>query len=88
MLSPPGQGWDTYRTWETLALGRFPVLLHTHLDPIFADLPAVMVSKWTVVTPEFLEEQWQRLSGLKYVMDKLLMTWWEIFILKECMATL
>eukprot|EP00906_Rhabdomonas_costata_P027885 RCo039596 len=46
VLSPPGNGLDTYRTWEALALGRCPVVLAGQLhqeDTLFGGLPVVSV---------------------------------------------
>eukprot|EP00667_Euglena_gracilis_P010761 EG_transcript_10974 len=86
VLSPSGQGWDTYRTWETLALGRFVVLLHSQLDPLFARLPAVLVDRWEEVTPALLEARWPVMARATYEKDRLLMAWWERFLLRECLA--
>eukprot|EP00668_Euglena_longa_P034261 GGOE01044035.1.p1 GENE.GGOE01044035.1~~GGOE01044035.1.p1 ORF type:complete len:439 (+),score=98.20 GGOE01044035.1:44-1360(+) len=86
VLSPSGQGWDTYRTWETLALGRFVVLLRSPLDPLFADLPVVLVDRWEEVTPVLLEDRWRKMAEAKYERDQLLVHWWERFILRECLA--
>jgi hypothetical protein len=52
VLSPPGKGQDTHRTWEALSVGSVPIV--TALSPIngvYAGLPVVQVRSWDAVTP-------------------------------------
>jgi len=42
-LSPPGTGFDCYRTWEALALGSIPIVEHSTFDRTFAGLPVMLV---------------------------------------------
>lgn len=51
-VSPPGHGFDCFRTWEALALGMIPIVLGgTHLDAtLFAELPVVRVANFTEIT--------------------------------------
>lgn len=46
--TPSGNGLDTFRTWETMALGRVAVVLsgQLHEDVLFAGLPVVRVPSW------------------------------------------
>lgn len=57
VLSPRGNGLDCHRTWEALYLGAFPVVISSSLDPLFSDLPVVIVKDWKDVTFSFLEEK-------------------------------
>ena len=45
------------RIWEALYLGSIPVVVHSHLDPLFTngDLPVLLVKSYTEVTPALLE---------------------------------
>ena len=45
-LSPRGMGLDCHRTWEAILMGCIPIVLTSALDPIFQDLPVLIVKKW------------------------------------------
>ena len=65
VASPPGWGWDCYRTWEALYLGVVPVLLrsHTPLDEAYEGLPVLFVDRYEDVTEELLESTWRRFGN-------------------------
>ena len=54
VLSPPGNGFDCHRTWEALLLGAAPVVLSSGLNPLYEQLPAVVVDDWTQMTENLL----------------------------------
>jgi hypothetical protein len=56
VLCPAGNGLDTHRAWETLILGRVPVLTACPMNAmLFRGLPHVEVEDWSVLTtPGFL----------------------------------
>jgi hypothetical protein len=54
VLSPPGNGLDCHRTWEALLLGAVPVVLSSGLDPLFNEIPAIVINNWKNLTEEFL----------------------------------
>lgn len=43
---PEGFGIDSYRFYETLYLGRIPVVLHNPVTDMFKDLPILFLNKW------------------------------------------
>jgi len=49
--SPPGNGADCFRTWESLLLGTIPIVPATALDPLYRGFPVVIVRSWAEVTP-------------------------------------
>ena len=53
-LSPPGHGFDTHRTWESLALGLAVIVLSGPIDALYVDLPVVRVESFAEITPERL----------------------------------
>ena len=55
-LSPPGHGFDTHRTWESLALGMIPIVLSSPMDDLYKGLPVVCVRSYADVTEERLRE--------------------------------
>ena len=63
VLSPRGNGLDCHRTWEALYLGAIPILKKSSLDPLFKDLPVVLISNWEEVSEEFLAKKLQEVSS-------------------------
>jgi galactosyl transferase GMA12/MNN10 family len=81
VLSPSGLGWDCYRHWEALIYGAIPVIEHFNRTDgwyrVFDGLPVAWVSMFDEVTPEFLENEYKRLSGIRnYSFEKLTSNYW------------
>lgn len=76
VISPPGGGLDCHRTWEALLLGCYPVVQSTTLNPLYEDLPVVIIQDWAEVTHEFLEEKYRELKSKKWSRDKLYFSYW------------
>jgi len=55
VVSPHGNGLDCHRTWEALALGCIPIVKSSPLDPMFEDLPVLIVKEWSDITQELLD---------------------------------
>lgn len=85
MICPSGQGNDTHRVWETLALGRIPIVDRTSTSQVYDGLPVWLVDDWRgfakmneVQISERLSEfvsrwdgyEWHRLT-LSYWMSKI-----------------
>ena len=77
VASPWGGGLDCHRTWEALALGLYPILHSSELDPMFQDLPVLIVKTWSDITRErldaFLKDQEGKPKG---VPEKLFLKYW------------
>jgi hypothetical protein len=59
VLSPPGRGWDCYRTYEAIAMGAIPIVRRqAPISRIVDGLPVLVVDNWAEVTPERLESEW------------------------------
>jgi hypothetical protein len=54
VVSPHGGGLDCHRTWEALALGCYPIVKTSAIDPLFEGLPVLIVKDWSEVTQERL----------------------------------
>ena len=55
VISPHGNGLDCHRTWEALVLGCIPIVKSSPLDPLFCDLPVLIVKEWSDITQEVLD---------------------------------
>lgn len=55
-VSPPGNGIDCHRTWESLVLGCITIVRKSCLDPLFEGLPVILVDDWHSLTREKLDE--------------------------------
>jgi hypothetical protein len=64
VFSPSGNGRHNHRDFEAWMTGAVPVL---DFDPnedrkLYGEMPAVIVSNWSSVTPAFLEAEWARIQ--------------------------
>ncbi len=55
VLSPPGNGLDTHRLWESLALGHIVLTPASSLDPLFRGLPVIPFQHWSEIQGPHLE---------------------------------
>jgi len=76
VVNPPGNGLDCHRTWEALMLGCVPILKHSILDPMFEDLPVILIDDWTEVTEQFLEQKVMEITHKSYKMEKAYADYW------------
>lgn len=76
VLSPRGNGLDCHRTWEALLMRCYPIVKSSTLNPLYENLPVVIVNDWSEVTPEFLDKKYQELSKKEYTWEKLYMPYW------------
>lgn len=77
VLSPRGNGLDCHRTWEALYMGAIPIIKTSPLDPLYKDLPVVIVQDWSEITKEFLEKKYEEFSQKKFSMEKLYFPYWK-----------
>ena len=83
VLSPWGNGLDCHRTWEALLMGAIPVVKTSTLDPLYKDLPVIIVNDWTDITEDFLENKFQQMKATRFNREKLFMDYWTDLI-KTC----
>lgn len=86
ILSPPGEGEDTHRTWEALYVGCIPIVKSSNLNELYKDLPVLIVEDWSLITQDFLENEYKKIQKTKeddcYNMDKLYLPYWIKYIQK------
>jgi len=78
MISPPGYGLDTHRTWEILMLGRIPIIGDTGVNRVYEGLPVLVVKDWSILSKEWLEEQFQIIVNQwdSYQWERLKLDYW------------
>ena len=72
---PEGNGIDTHRFWETLYMGRYPVVLHNRVTDAFSDLPILILNKWEDFEKEYLMFL-ERIKNKKFTYKKLTQEYW------------
>lgn len=76
VISPRGNGLDCHRTWEALLMGCYPVVKHSTLDPLYEELPVVIVNDWQEASFEFLQKKSIEFSSKTWSRDKLYAPYW------------
>jgi hypothetical protein len=76
VISPMGDMQDCYRHWEAMLVGAIPIIQSSPLDPVFKDLPVVIVDNYNEITEEFLNKKYEEIKNKKYKLKKLYMQYW------------
>lgn len=80
VASPRGNGLDTIRTWEALMLGCIVIVRNNPKAPVieelYADLPVVMIDRWSDITRDFLQRILSEFSKRTFRYEKLTMKYW------------
>lgn len=88
-ISPHGNGLDCHRTWEDLVLGCIVIVKTSVLDPLYEELPVVIVKDWSEITEENLDKwlkQYGDVSSNLVYREKLTNDYW-IFKMKGVAKT-
>ncbi len=91
VLSPRGNGLDAHRTWEALMVGAIPICRSSALNPLYEQLPVLIVRDWSDVTPQLLQSFLVNYTIRKplYRYEKLFADYWlgQIAVQRErCLA--
>jgi hypothetical protein len=76
VLSPRGVNIDCFRTWEALYAGSIPVVESWGIDPVYDDLPILIVKDLTKVTKDDLDEAFESMKTKSFNLDKLHADYW------------
>ncbi len=76
VLAPPGYGPDTVRFWEAIALNCIPVVEHSDLDDLYADLPTLFVYDWKEIDETLLLTEYDKIQKAKPKKDKGFFDYW------------
>jgi len=83
VLSPEGAGVDCFRTWEALLMGAIPIVKTSYLDPLFEHLPVLIVSEWTDLNLDLLEQKYVELKAKPMRIEPFLFNYWREQIEEE-----
>lgn len=76
VLSPRGNRLDCYRTWESILCGAIPIVRKSTLDPLFSDLPVLIVGDWRQVTKKSLMKAYKNMQTKKFSLEKMKADYW------------
>lgn len=74
--APPGYGPDIVRLWEAVVLDCIPILKHSDLDDLYADLPVLFVDDWEEVNEAFLKAKYKEIKAAGFKTDKAYFDHW------------
>lgn len=77
-LSPPGNGLDCHRHWESIYIGCIPIVLKNDIIyEHFKDLPILFVDNYDVITEEFLNSHYENIKIKQFIFDKTKLSYWK-----------
>ncbi|KZL19242.1 hypothetical protein PsAD2_01993 [Pseudovibrio axinellae] len=76
-ISPFGEGMDCHRTWEALFLGAIPIVKSSGLNPLFVDLPVVIIEDWKELTKERLLQERDDILARAFDFSSLFLSFWK-----------
>lgn len=76
VIAPPGNGLDCFRMWEALMVGCYPIIESSFLDPLYDDLPVVIVKDWSSVNTKFLFDELKKIKNKTINLEKLKADYW------------
>lgn len=82
--SPLGKGLDCHRTWEILASGGIPIVKKSTNDPLYKDLPVLIVNAWSDINKNLLKDTINKFKNTKFNMDKITNKYWVDLIKEKC----
>lgn len=76
VISPEGNGPDTHRLWEALALGCVPVVKRNFLSAFLADLPVLVVDDWRQISAGYLRNSLDFLGARTFNYSRIFLDYW------------
>jgi hypothetical protein len=77
VLCPRGNGIDTHRMWETLYMGRIPIVKRDSNNRYYEQLPILYVNDWSEINHDMLTQSLPRLRDRSnFNIQMLSFAWW------------
>jgi hypothetical protein len=80
VVSPLGNGFDCFRTWEALILGCIVIVEKSPIDNLYIDLPVLIVDNYKDITKELLIETIEKFRLITFNYEKLYIEYWKNII--------
>jgi len=82
VLCPRGNFYDCHRTWEALLMGAIPIVKSSSMDPLFKNLPVLIVNDFKELDDEFLQKKYEEIRSKPFDKRKLRMDYWADILVK------
>lgn len=76
VVSPPGNGPDCHRTWESLYVGAIPIVKRSALSKLYQELPILQVDEWTEISEQMLTIKLAEFENKNFNFNKLYADYW------------
>lgn len=77
IVSPPGKGIDSHRTWEAILAGCIPIVLSSPLNTLYSTLPVLIVDDFSIVTEDYLNNLYSKMYSAKYDFNLMFSQYWK-----------
>jgi hypothetical protein len=57
-------------------MGSIPIVKTSTLDPMYKDLPVVIIQKWEDINEQFLHNEYEKIQKQSYNFEKLYVDYW------------
>lgn len=75
-ISPPGNGVDCHRIWESLYLRTIPIVFDSIHVREFKELPILIIKNWDDINYNFLLDKYEEFKEKKFDLSKIKMSYW------------
>lgn len=83
IASPPGNGWDSNRTWDALYVNSIPIVIKHKIYKDYKNLPILEVNDYSDVTPKLLEDYLEYCKTQVFDYDVASLSYWKKKMLSE-----
>ncbi len=80
VISPPGLESDCARTWEAFLVDCIPIVEHGFFDPLYDDLPVLLIHQWNEINEEFLRRKYIEIKNRHLSKEKAFFPYWKNLI--------
>lgn len=82
VISPPGNGIDCYRTWESIYSGAIPIVIRNPMYEQWNSLPIIMLDSWKDLQIDIIQQKYDDLKARGGNYDMADLDYWEQRIIK------
>jgi hypothetical protein len=76
VVSPPGNGIDCYRTWETLYVGSIPIVEKHMIYESFKTLPFIMIDDWDNLDLKLVLNKYDDMKSKSFSYAEMTLQYW------------